>query len=225
MMQTIFSIETMAPQLVVIGDSLPVVPAGANWPQQLASMLPGWHIVNLAISGDQSAHTISIFPGTVAPLYDATRAKNGLGIQIGTNDLYFGATVAAVLANIRTLFTLANSAGFSPFVCTLPCSTLLTGATDTKRLELNDLLRAQYGPATLVDIAAAEHRFASLEDAANTTWFADGTHFTTATAKAVARLVAPVVLAAPNSIGSAVNCGDICVLTLPPKAVVLAYQP
>lgn len=119
------------------------------------------------------------------------RSKNILHVLIGTNDLNSG-TVATTFANLKNYCLARRAAGWTVVVGTL----LSRNNLDAKVQELNALIRADSTFYSALADFAAEPLLGATGAYANTTYFADGIHPTTAGYA----LMAPIAQAAITSV-------------------------
>lgn len=184
-------------RFVFVGDS---ITAGDHttgddngWAYQTLGLLgKSYGCVNWGISGGTLATFVSerAIKG-LASRVPATRTV--LFLFAGTNDIASGTTAATCETNLQTYANDAKPAGFKVVLfCILPRTTL-TGPQETERQTFNTWLRANwatYGDA-LVDYATDGS--GRLNDASNTTYFADGIHPNDAGAAVLAAIVQTAV--------------------------------
>lgn len=198
--------DTLPPQLVVIGDSnsnAPITPANSTWVAQAAvTELAGWHVSKQTVDGQSLADTLTNYLANVRPLYSAKRARNVLMLFSSYIDLL----------RRKEIYETATTDGWFVITNTIAGNQYLS---DLARQAENPAIRGYFGHAHLVDIAAPEHKFGTLAEAGDTTWFYDGAHPTVAGAKAYKNLIIPKVIGAPYTTGTAVLAGETCVITLP----------
>lgn len=175
----------MPPSLIICeGDSITVGVGGSpNYPQQLGTLLgAGWDVVNVGGNSETIAQMLGQAATQVDPLYDLTRARNICAIFAGTNDFYFGASVASVEADYQAYCEARQSIGFELIAFTIMPRSEAGAPLDfeSKRQAFNTWLRVNYlnFADRLVDIAA-DPRMGDAGDETDTTYFADLVHPTT----------------------------------------------
>jgi len=103
----------------------------------------------------------------------------------GTKNINSGQTAAQIIAEAETYWDARRAAGFDFIISTtVPDSVGFDAGEDTKRADLNAAIIASASLDAVVDLTG----IAALNDASNTTYFHDGTHFT---ATGAALVVAP----------------------------------
>lgn len=170
-----------APKIVVFdGDSISVNPGStANFPYvaitSLAAPVPGR---SFAVVGSAISDLVSR-AASVDALYSASRTKNVLFVLIGRNDLPALGT-STWYANLKTYCAARKAAGWTVVIGTLLPSTA-TGF-NALRNTANSLIIAE-PLGTYWDAVCRFDQVANMGadgDAANTTYYADGTHPTAA---------------------------------------------
>ena len=95
----------------------------------------------------------------------------------GTNDLYAGETAIETESRINTWCTYYKNAGFKVVILTILPRTEAGGFTEAKRLDANDLIRANYtGYADAIADVGADALMGQEFDNENTTYYWDGVH-------------------------------------------------
>lgn len=134
-----------------------------------------------------AALTSTAFMDRVTPHADS--ALYTVATQVGgTTDYVAGATGAATYANEETCADGYRSRGVNAVIgATTNPSTSITGGDETNRVTGNGLVLADAGDAfeAVADLAADPR----LDDPTDTTYYADGTHLTSAGAAAVAEVL------------------------------------
>jgi lysophospholipase L1-like esterase len=187
-----------ASNLVVCeGDSITQALSGrAAYPIYLQKgMGLTWYVINDAISGQTASTMNTNYAADVAPLYDATKARNVLVIFAGTNDINAGATASAAFNSVKNIGQAGIATGYQVFILTmLPRSGGAPGDFETKRTAFNTTLRGHFNVATgnarvfesgsggtyangLVDIAA-NTTIGDSGDELNATYYFDEVHLT-----------------------------------------------
>lgn len=196
-----------APLVTMSGDSI-----AAAWSPGVQGDLDAgatpirW--MNVGVAGAHvtiPAEIPSYFTTDALPHYSALRTKNIIVCEgISVNDIAYriaqgdsvAAAAAAVLAGYYAYCDHAKAAGYIVIVCTLTPN--LGGATyDAIRVIVNADIRANWAAhgAFFADIGATVG-MATTADAANTTYFSDGTHPTPAGYVLLDATLLPVVAAA-----------------------------
>jgi hypothetical protein len=122
----------------------------------------------------------------VDPFYSASRSKNICCILGGTNDLIYGifGSAATLFAAIKQYCQARHTAGLTVALQTIPPSTLITGATETARVAVNNLLLADstvsqgtalWSGASYCDVLVNWQIDTGLSDPSGT-GYTDGTH-------------------------------------------------
>lgn len=177
--------------MVCVGDSLtegyPITLNELSWPAKLNTLLgPIWQVRNSGIR----AYTIALLTPVAASLFSSVgSAADGVRLailQAGTNDLVAGRTPTQMMTDMEALVDEAISAGWTPFVVTVPPA--VNGFfNETDRQTYNTSLRAtKAGASRLIDWAADTR----LDDPNDSTyfWSGDKIHFTEAGNDACAEL-------------------------------------
>jgi len=147
-------ITRAALNIVFAGDSL-TAGNGGSQPYTSYAVLSlqqaGYDVkyVNLGIGG-QTAATLLTNASTIDSRYDAGRV-NIAALEIGTNDMYFGATAAATYTTLQNLWAGRKAYGFKVITFTItPRNNTYTPANfETSRNTLSDSIRS--GRPALVD--------------------------------------------------------------------------
>lgn len=167
--------------MVCVGDSLtegyPITLNELSWPAKLNTLMgPMWQVRNSGIR----AYTIALLTPVAVSLFNSVgSAADGVRLailQAGTNDLIAGRTPAQMMTDMEALVDEAISAGWTPFVVTVPPA--VNGLfNETDRQTYNTSLRATKAGATRLIDWAADTR---LDDPADATYYYSGdqTHFT-----------------------------------------------
>jgi len=177
---------------------------GQTYPHQATMGLDArFRVFNVGIGGQSATQMF-----TTDTDVDALLPSSGIGISCGfagTNDLANGATAAAVYATLVNYFTERRAAGWDrtvAFTLTPRSASGINANFETRRLELNALLRANWPTFAdaLVDVAA--HPVMGVPGAdQDPALYADGTHPTNYGYSLIASLVLPA-LASLGVVGS-----------------------
>jgi lysophospholipase L1-like esterase len=173
--------------LLVVGDSISVLPLGTSWPTQAQTDLTAaWQIVNFGRSGSLTSDFATGLPSMTRP--PTGHPKDVAVVLIGRNDCG-SAAAATIFANLSTIWATVRADGRKVIACSVFAS---NGINNTTRTDLNVLIAAASAQwDTFVDLAAD----ARLATYTNLTYFqADGIHPTTAGATVIASLIEPAVL-------------------------------
>jgi len=170
------------PQVICDGNSITWGNGAGNRSQsypnvlQLTGVGVTRKVRNMGVSGIRIDQMVSNFPTRIAPFYSSARGKNIIVLWEATNALAASQSAPTVRGHYQAYLALAAAAGFEVIVATtLPSTVLLTGSKETERVALNaDLVAnwASYGFAGIADVAAHPN----LQNAADTTYYSDGTH-------------------------------------------------
>jgi lysophospholipase L1-like esterase len=104
------------------GQGLGTESSGFVWGMlpALQAVGPQIKILNGSMPADKIAQAQTRYTNTIKPIYSASRAKNILFLQVGTNSLAVGgAAVATYIAAIYALADGARADGFKVILCTL----------------------------------------------------------------------------------------------------------
>ena len=156
---------------------------------QVPGLLPGLSYAATAVVGTtyaQRAPTIAdrvyrqVINGNPAILVDLA----------GQSDLATDVTAPTLLATVEAQADACRAAGFAAYVaCTIPPSTAYTAPQEAQRVAYNTALRSSTHVDAVADIAAIPQ----LANAADTTYYSDGLHFTVAAVTLVAPVIATAV--------------------------------
>lgn len=205
--------DALPPLLVCVGESILTHPIGGpTWPDQFKAANPSWQVVNLGHDGRLTSEID--YEGTVRPLLNPLNAKQIVVIQTGLNDDLQSHTVDSTVQQISLLVSKIFNGGAYPLVGTATADGFMNTDADNRRMELNEILRAQY-PQNLIDFAAPWFRFSTLADTTNTAIFSDTVHATAYGATGLFTIAAPHILGAPNTCPSVVFSLASNVITLP----------
>jgi hypothetical protein len=176
-----------APLVAMAGDSIcEAWPAGVQPELDGIANPPRW--LNAGVAGAHATlpgEIPSFYTTDILPRYSASRAKNIIVCEgISVNDIAYrlsqgdsvGTAAATVLAGYYAYCDRAKADGWTVIVCTLTPN--LGGSNyDAIRAIVNPDIRANWAAhgAFLADIGATAG-MATTADAANTAYFADGTH-------------------------------------------------
>ncbi len=162
---------------------------GANY-----SNILGVDFVSNAIGGTTAAEWLSgappITPGHqgitngIIPFIHAGRTKHIVAIILGVNDFLDGSrTGAAIFADLSTMVSTLQTAGFIVILSTV---TNASYANDSRRTDLNTLIRNDGGGLgyTVADPGGDAH-LGQTDSYQNLTYYADGSVHFTATGKAI----------------------------------------
>lgn len=141
----------------------------------------------------QTASLVSQAATFVDPFYNASRAKNIVVFQEGTNSITNSVSGAATYASFVTYAQARRAVGWKVLWCNCPPSTGITAGKETERLALNALLAANVG--TYTDGPLIDFTTGHFSDPTNVTYYTDGTHWTVALQAEAAALVATAVSA------------------------------
>ena len=158
-----------------------------------------WFSTNYAVSGQTIVMMQSDAATEIDPTYSGHRAKEVLAAFGGTNDLYFGSSLASLQTNYQAYCTSRRAAGFKVVAATiLPRSNSGTpGTFEANRLAFNTWLRANY--TTFADALAdfaANGTMGCTGCETNATFYLDLVHPTDAGND----ILAPIVRDAVNAI-------------------------
>lgn len=144
-------------------------------------------VYNVAVSGQTTVNMLADEATQVYPLWRWAR-QNYLIAWEGTNDLRDGATATQAYDNLVLYYSNGQTAGFQCVAMTILPRTGQPLSFETRRIEVNNNLRANWPSFSdaLADVAADPR----LSDPNNTTYFSDGTHLTAAGNAVVAEIVA-----------------------------------
>lgn len=175
-------------QIVFDGQSLNNSPSATSYPAQLmAGRSVAWS--NVAINGTAVDALAATAPSRRDPVLQHT-ATSVLVFVGGQSDLVLNDSAATLLADMEAYANAARAAGADRVVmATIPPATVYTAPQEAVRVAVNPLILAASAFDEVVDLATATN----LTDAANTTYYVDGLHWTTAGAAAAAAAVAPVL--------------------------------
>lgn len=149
-------------------------------------------IDNFAVSASSFAERIANGRSERYRLTTIGYANNILIAFGGYDDIADGSTAQEILDAQTAQATEAKDRGFDRVIAiTLTPSTTISGADETTRTDYNTLLKAAGGG--VIDAVADAAAHANLLDPADTTYYSDGLHFTTAGAAAVASTVYPLL--------------------------------
>lgn len=179
-------------QVICDGDS---ITAGYSsntspWPAQLESLMGGdWRHQNLGVVAQTIVSMASDATTQVNVMFNPNLSSNIVCAFGGTNDLFFGATVATLQTNYQNYCAARQSAGFEVVAFTiLPRSEGgVPGTFEADRQTFNTWLRANY--ATFADAladVAADTTIGDSGDELNTTYYQDRVHPTNAGAAIIA---------------------------------------
>lgn len=167
------------------GQSLPNVPDINPFPSLVATALTNkrpFRVANL------NGTTYGARATSTAVRVDRLFGSSERGVVIdcgGTSDLIAGTSAATLLSTVQSYAQARQAVGWRVIVCTIPPWTTITGPQETERAAYNTSLRAAGWWDALADLAA----HANLDDASDTTYYVDGTHFTAAGAQAARDVV------------------------------------
>lgn len=208
-----------APLVVFAGDSLffgtgTTTPATDSIPAQTAGILGApWDLENLGINGYRWSDMADLEPGRINyGLYGPDRSLNVCVAQGSINELRQGMSAASIYARAVDFCAKRKAGGFLT-VLGAPTAAF-DSASDVPRQDLLALFRADFSVATadhrvwlpgpgvtyansFADLAA-DPTIGSLADLANTTYFADQLHPTTAGAAIAADIYALAIDQAIN---------------------------
>lgn len=166
--------------IVIEGDSL-----STSYPSVLQDMLDSsWQVVTAAISGTQTAAMLTQAQTIVDWRYTPNNSKNVYVFWGGTGDLAIGGSVESTYQNIVDACQGRRLAGFRVIVILIAPRTAATlfGPTfaefEARRLQLNALINANY--TQFADGVYDPNSDPRLLDPADTTYYSDGVHMTTA---------------------------------------------
>ncbi len=170
-----------APLIAMLGDSV-----GAAWTPNYQTALNALanppRVISAAVAGAGTTSPSQIpayYVTDVLPHYSASRAKNIIVCEgISINDVGAGQSAAAVLSAYYSILDRAKADGWIVVACTLS-PTAANPAYEATRAIINPDIRANYLAHAhyLADVGAAPG-MSTPTDAANTTYFLDGTHVT-----------------------------------------------
>jgi lysophospholipase L1-like esterase len=173
-------------------------------------------IINSAVSGSTSVTVASRYASSVTPYAKASNAERAyFALMIGTNDLRLlpSDSAATIYARIAALWAQAAAQGFDVIAFTvMPCVDITSGQ-ETKRVDLNALIRAATGYSHLIDTANI------FPSSADTTYFnIDGIHLNEAGRERLAAYLARIVEGnfgggGLNSVGLIPYVSDVGVLS------------
>lgn len=212
------SLTTRSKQVVCDGDSITAgqgLSAANKYPAQMQALLGNtWQIDNTGVSGQTVAQMQSTRTDVDA-FYSGSNTRNVVVCGGGTNDLYFNASAATLETRIQDYCASCKSQGFEVYVWTLlprgdfPGTSTLPGADaaaqetefEVRRTAYNTWLRSSYASfADGICDLAADSTIGEDGDEDSATYYQDTVHPTTAGATIIAGIVAPVVLAGPNTV-------------------------
>lgn len=179
-------------RVLFIGQSLNLVPNGNTYPMQLMNgSFPKVPYTNSAIGGAAWNGLVKVRNYMVLP-WVAVSGYTVLIMNGGTTDLAVGATGADCYAGMGEFSTWAKANGFDWIIgTTITPSTTFTGPQETQRLAGNTLILAD--ASNYFDSEADLMSDSRLTNPADTTYYADGTHFTATGAGVAASVVQPVL--------------------------------
>lgn len=167
---------------IVMGDSITwgfLVPGNRNIIYQAEiglSFKP--RIWNFATSGYTLSDMVTMYPYSIAPLYDPTKT-NVITIAIGTNDLGAGsATAASLIAVYGPLIATMQAAGFVVGVATVLNASSYTGSTakNAERLIFNLWMTSGASGANFFIDLASDPTMNNNANVASTTYYFDQLH-------------------------------------------------
>jgi lysophospholipase L1-like esterase len=148
--------------LVYVGDSM-TAGFGLSSPEFYPTLVAGilgnnWTVHNTAVTGRNVQQMIDAAATEVEPLLNDAEPFNGVPILGATNDIASGESVATVQTRLQTYAADRLEGDVVPvrFACTIPACGLYDATQETRRLTVNDHMRANlnlYGDR-LVDFAA-----------------------------------------------------------------------
>lgn len=177
--------------MVFDGQSLNNSPSASSFPAQLmAGRGQPWS--NVSVNGT----AVDALATTAPHRRDLVLAHTDHAILVfvgAQSDLVLGDSAATVLADLESYANAARTAGADRIImATVPPSTAYTGPQETQRLALNTLIAASSEWEHVLDLATATN----LTNAADTTYYPDGLHWSTAGALAAKNEADPVLDAA-----------------------------
>lgn len=179
-------------QVFFVGDSLTqgvASTANRGWVQQL-TLNNSVRQRNVALAYELASDVVSNLATWVTD-NKINGQTNVCCVWVGTNDLINGVSTATLQSNITTIVNALNTAGITPLVFTALPRTGMSAGAETNRGTFNTWLQSTYSDS-VVDVAG----IANLSDFNNTTYYADGTHLTTAGYGLVAELAQPAIVEA-----------------------------
>lgn len=178
-----------SPLVVVDGQSLNNIPDSASsYPSQ---MMVGRGIpwANVAINGAAFAALTTTATTRRDPVLASSR-RSVIVLLGGEGDLVVGISGATLYATMQAYAASARTAGARKVIaCTIPPSTAFTGPQEAQRVIANNLILPSSSWDASVDLAANPQ----LSNAADATYYVDGTHWTAAGATVATGLVGPVL--------------------------------
>lgn len=156
------------------GQSLNLFPAASPYPTQLMALLSPMTWAVPAVNSTSYADRTPDAPKVVDPF--ALNATRAVLIDVGCQKelATLGLTAAQALSAMTTYLDARRTAGFDVIIAsTVPGSTFYDAAMDAQRLALNNLIRSSTHFDGVVDLAADPR----LQNGADTTFFADGVHY------------------------------------------------
>jgi lysophospholipase L1-like esterase len=184
-------------KVICVGNSMTFGQGGTAYPTQLAALLPpNFEVFNLGISG-QETRDLDQQPNNGVNYQFANFGANFLVSWEGTNDLYYqyfsvdvDPTTAANLAYARWKKHVANMRATRPWARIITGTVLKRGGAgaatypasfESARVLLNSMLLSGAGPnGPSGDVVRDWASYPEFSDTNNATYFADGTHLTTA---------------------------------------------
>lgn len=179
---------TGLPLVMCDGNSL----TAGGWPATAGSIL-GNGTVRVCNQGAVAFQTPTLASGAatfIDPWYSASRTRNIVTFQEGTNHIIAGASGATAYAAIESYCLARRAVGWKVVVLNVSPSTAITGAMETARTACNASIAANW--ATFAD-AFVDVTTGNFANPANTTYYSDGTHYTGVLNAEAAALVAAAV--------------------------------
>lgn len=153
--------------------------------------LNGYRLSNFAVGGTTSGDASARYTS-----YRATvQANPGIVVQnSGTNDLTVNADSGAVIyARLQALWAMAKADGNQVIACTIMPRTGLTGPQETRRTDLNTLIRGSVAGGFTDAVCDLDAITAFVGNPVR--YFADGLHLTLEGEQVAADVLAPIILA------------------------------
>ena len=178
-------------RVVFIGQSLNLVPFGSTYPDQLMASFPKVPYTNSAVGGAAWNGLTKVREFQVKPW--ATRAAVSILIMNGgTTDIAVGATGADTYAAMGSYATWATSNGYDYVIgTTITPDTAFSGPQETERLACNTAIMAD--ASNYFDAQVDFMTDSRLTDAADTTYYTGGIHWTAAGAGVAASVMKPTL--------------------------------
>lgn len=187
------------PHLIVCdGNSMTAVGEGGtaadSWPTKMATLFgnSNWQVINEGVSGQTTTDMTADAATQIDIRCNSRRPHNVVAFWEIGNALKGGASAAQALADAQTYCAARKAAGFSVAVLTVPPRTNWSPSSQGEIDDCNASLRASFPVPTnhpgiflprlatfgnvLIDVAARSE----LSNPANGSYFADGTHLTSA---------------------------------------------